>query len=95
MVTNGQYPHILQLKVEGNWTDITICKDQPNTQGAKTTISDRTDYLFSSLVYIPKQDIIIKPGQNLRIITGKDREVRIEAPAVRFSKDNFHYRIWI
>lgn len=98
MVTDIQYPHVLQVKdeVSGEWKTISICCDQPNNRGQKQLLADGTYYQFQSILYAPKNEFTegLLVGQDIKVI-GEMVEKRIDDEIKRVSIDVFHVRIWI
>jgi hypothetical protein len=97
MVTDAQYPHILQIQdINGEWKDVSICCDQPNNKGQKLHLADGTYYDFQSIVYAPKneftKDLLV--GQDI-IVIGEIGEKRLVDEIKRISIDVFHVRVWI
>ena len=81
--------------IEGNsqWVDYGICRDEINGSGSKITTTDGENYVFSAVVYAPKN---IKPiNKGTKIQVWNEDELRLEGIIVRFSKDQLHSRIWL
>jgi hypothetical protein len=97
MVTDIQYPHILQIKDEtGTFEAVSICCDQPNNKGQKQLLADGTFYEFQSIVYAPKNEFTtgLLVGQDIKVV-GEMAETRLEDSIKRVSVDVFHVRVWI
>lgn len=74
------------------------CREQVNTGGESVYInSERTDYIFKSLIWIPKVNGAHRylPGEKVNIV-GESGETRIEGICARFEFGNLEEnRLWI
>lgn len=85
---NGQFSDS-----EGQWTPHCNCRDEVGG-GGKVSTQDGEAYTFGSTVYLPKGTDGIKPGDKIRVLTA-DGVLRFEGTVARFSKDQFHSRLWV
>ncbi|WP_262246960.1 hypothetical protein [Parapedobacter soli] len=71
----------------------TDCRDQPNDKGVKMTVVDGEVLEFGSVVYCELDVPDLSRGDRVRINHGS--KVRLEGTVKRFSRDEFHCRIWV
>lgn len=94
------FPHTLKIKQPGQNTFVLacVCRDQVNTGNDTVYLnSERTDYIFKSLVWIPKAANIglLKPGFEIEVYGDHD-EKRLSGVIARFEFGNLEEdRFWI
>ena len=86
--TNGEFSAGLD-----QWSFHCNCRDEVGG-GGKITTPDGEAYNYGSTVYLPKGTDGIKPGDKIRVLT-TDGILRFEGTVARFSKDQFHSRLWV
>lgn len=80
---------------EGEWVTIGKCRDEINGAGRKVTTEDGETYEYGWLVFAPKSTRILTKGTKLQVVDPKNGYVRAEKQVLRFSRDQFHCRIWL
>lgn len=104
-----QYPYLLKVLheeeavfdqdtaqwIEGQkeWKEFGKCRDEINGSGANITLQDGQKYIFSAVIYSPKNIPEIKKGSKVQVWDGNS--LRLEGDVVRFSKEQLHTRIWL
>lgn len=78
---------------EDEWKPYCNCRDEVGG-GGKVSTQDGEAYTFGSTVYLPKGIDGINAGDKIRVLTA-DGVLRFEGVVARFSKDQFHSRIWV
>lgn len=81
------------LPATDQWIFHSVCRDEVGG-GGKITTPDGEAYNYGSTVYLPKGTDGIKPGDKIRVLTA-DGILRFEGTVARFSKDQFHSRLWV
>lgn len=90
------YPHILQLKLAGEWIAQFQCGEQPNAGSKPINTAERVDYIYKSVVFFPNEEQkVFYPGEEVRVIDDKGL-IRVSGKIARFDvgrlEDN---RIWL
>lgn len=104
-----QYPYILKVLQhqeatfdqrtgswvggEAQWVELGKCRDEINGSGAKITTEDSENYVYSAVVYAPKNTPTI--GKGAKIQVWDKNTLRLEGNVTRFSRDQLHSRIWL
>lgn len=73
--------------------DLGACRCEPNGSGATITLEDGTVHKFSSMVYLPLQDLTLTAGQSIQV-NDADGNVLFTGLVARFSKGQLNCRIW-
>lgn len=109
MVT--QYPHYLFALTTGEsmqdengyWTEeegkivfLSKCREETDGRGQEIQTADGTYHKFSSIVQIPKGDLMIKEGTEVYVANKEDgTDIRIKGVALKFDKGQLHSRLWL
>lgn len=104
-----QYPYILKVFKEvesvfnqqtaewengtGQWEVIGKCRDEINGSGAKITTEDNESYIYSAVIYAPKNIPMINKGAKVQV--WERENLRLEGEVKRFGKEQLHVRIWL
>lgn len=106
----AQYPYNLKVFLQGEavynedtaewesgtegWNDWGKCRDEIGGSGAKINTEDGEVYEYGWIVYMPLNTQRITKGTKVQVVD-KDGFVRAEKSVLRFSKDQFHCRLWL
>nr|DAJ36649.1 MAG TPA: hypothetical protein [Caudoviricetes sp.] len=106
-----QYPHYLFALTTGEsmqdengyWTEeegefvfLSKCREETDGRGQEIQAADGTYHKFSSIVQIPKGDLMIKEGTEVYVANKEDgTDIRIKGIALKFDKGQLHSRLWI
>lgn len=105
-----QYPYILRVLRKsdathdpdtGEWSTgdgmfrfHAKCRDEKSSSGDRVITVDGEVYNYNWIVYMPKGTHNIPIGATVRVVDVKEN-IRLEAKALRFSKDQLHCRLWL
>ena len=73
--------------------DLGACREEPNGSGATITLEDGTVHKFSSMIYLPKQDLTLVAGQSVQV-NDEAGNVMFTGTIARFDKGRLNCRIW-
>lgn len=82
--------------VEGEWVEVSACRDESFVMGGGNRMITSTDgqaITTSSLIQLPLTCPTLKEGALVRVMDGET--VRIEGRVLRFSRDQLHCRTWV
>lgn len=78
---------------DGSYLLVSECREEPNGSGGTVRLTDGSERMFSSMIYLPLGITGIKAGAKL-YVTDQDGTMRFEGEVLRFSPDQKHSRIW-
>ena len=106
-----QYPHYLFALTTGEsmqdengyWTEeegkivfLGKCREETDGRGQEIQAADGTYHKFSSIIQIPKGDLMIKEGTGVYVANKEDgTDIRIKGVALKFDKGQLHSRLWL
>ena len=106
-----QYPHYLFAvmtepsvqKENGRWSDevqkvtfLSMCREETDGRGAEGQTADGTYRKYSSLIQIPKGDLVVTEGTSVFVSDSRDgSNIRISGIALKFDKGQLHSRLWV
>ena len=106
-----QYPHYLFAvmtessvqKENGRWSDevqkvtfLSMCREETDGRGAEVQTADGTYRKYSSLIQIPKGDLVVTEGTSVFVSDSRDgSNIRISGIALKFDKGQLHSRLWV
>ncbi len=106
-----QYPHYLFALTTGEsiqdengyWTEenktivfLSKCREETDGRGQEIQSADGTYHKFSSIIQIPKGDLMIKEGTEVYVANKEDgTDIRIKGIALKFDKGQLHSRLWL
>ena len=90
-------------KENGRWSDevqkvtfLSMCREETDGRGAEVQTADGTYRKYSSLVQIPKGDLVVKEGTSVFVSDSRDgSNIRISGIALKFDKGQLHSRLWV
>lgn len=84
----------------GNWTETgsevfleTKCRVEPAKNNQYITGADGKQITFSSIVYMPIPEVILKPGMLFEVWEGE--RLIVKEPIKQFSKGQLNARVWL
>lgn len=69
------------------------CRAEINTSAKQIILQDGTSYIYSSLIYCPKEVPDLQPGTKILITDGTI--TRVEGIVKSFSRGQLNCRIWV
>lgn len=107
----AQYPHYLFTLTTGEsmqdengyWTDteqqiifLSMCREETSGRGQEVQTADGTYHKFSSIVQIPKGDLMIEEGTSIFVSDHEDgTSIRVKGAVLKFDKGQLHSRLWV
>lgn len=103
-----QYPYLLFVKTvtdpvqnasgdfvggSESWDQVSACRDEANSKGQVINLVDGTAHIFDSLVQLPKSCTDVTLNAEIEVRFGD--QVRLKGICKRFSRDQFHCRLWV
>ena len=87
----------------GRWSDevqkvtfLSMCREETDGRGAEVQTADGTYRKYSSLIQIPKGDLVVKEGTSVFVSDSRDgSNIRISGIVLKFDKGQLHSRLWV
>lgn len=76
------------------WVEISKCRDEINGGGQKVITEDGEVYVYSAVIYLPKEAPKVLKGQRV-LVLDEEGNIRLTGNSTLFKKEQLHARLWV